>query len=169
VFAPGPNLSNSRLEPHLISASTIVVSALIPTLELFPGGNDGQGFLSLTVRVPSGSPVAIGDLFEQHSHGLRVLAEAFRKRVVATNSCVARDLRSPVAGDLDSRGFAPTASNYRHFALTSRGVAVGFPLGQIAAPVCNSVEATVPYSVLRPYLSELGKELIAGVRAPRSS
>ena len=44
--------------PSLMSASTVAVSVLLPDTELYPGGNDGAGWISATARVPSGSLVA---------------------------------------------------------------------------------------------------------------
>lgn len=59
--------------------------------------------------------------------------------------------------------YAPRAHNYRYFALTIRGLAVGF----WQAPACDRLQATVRYSHVRPYLSKLGERLVAGVRRPR--
>jgi hypothetical protein len=150
----------------LISASTVVVSALVPLEELFPGGTDGAKWLSVTVRVPSGSRVRLLDLFAHPSQGLRALAEAVRGRVVTGNRCVGSALRARF-GRIFLKGFAPTLENYRHFALTASGLTVGFPNGQIAYPGCGRIYATVPYAALRPYWSKLGSEMVAGVRQPR--
>jgi hypothetical protein len=166
LFIPGPNRSNESLDKNLISASSVVVSALIPTFKLFPGGNNGQGFVSVTAVVPSGRIVHISDVFASPHTGLKALAVAFRKRVLRTNSCVRETLKSPVVGPTEARGFEPTASNYRYFALTTKGLAIGFPLGQVGPGACNTVEATVSYSTIEPYLSDLGRKLIAGVRLP---
>jgi len=58
--------------------------------------------------------------------------------------------------------YEASARNYRQFALTPEGLAVG--VNEIGA--CGNWQATVPYRILRPYLSELGAELIAGVHRP---
>src|SRR5205814_9417512 len=58
--------------------------------------------------------------------------------------------------------YEATAENYSAFALTARGIAVGSP--EVAA--CYRLVATVPYRVLRPYLSDLGSSLVDGVRVP---
>ncbi len=155
---------------RLMSASTVVVSALVPVLELYPGGDDGGTWLSVTVRVPSGAPVGLRDLFAKPSQGLSVLAKAVKKEVMSSNACVRQSFRNALvpANRADmAYGFDPTASNYRYFALTASGLAIGFPLGQVGAPPCNRVETTAPYDVVRPYLSRLGEELVAGVRRPR--
>ena len=169
LFRPGYRYSGTYRtspRPSLISASTVVVSALVPVLEVLPGGTAGETWLSVTVRVPSGAPVGIRGLFSQPGRGLRALAAAVRRKVLATNSCVRASNRGP-GGAINARGFAPTARNYRYFALTATGFAVGFPIDQVGGSSCGRVEVTVPYSVVRPYLSNLGQRLVAGVRRPR--
>jgi hypothetical protein len=152
---------------RLTAASTVVVSTLIPLLRLLPGGNNGSTWLSVTVEVPSGRPVALSDLFAEPKRGLRALASAVKRRVEATNACIRQSVRDPLAGGLNARGFRPTPSNYRYFALTPSGLAVGLPIGQVGGSSCGRVEATVPYDVLHPFLSQLGRKLVAGVRRPR--
>src|SRR5437764_1335528 len=58
--------------------------------------------------------------------------------------------------------YETTAENYRTFALTPRGLAVGAP----EVEACYRLVATVPYAVVRPYLSDLGMSLVDGVRSP---
>jgi len=139
----------------LLSASTVVVSALLPAQELYPCGNDGNGWVSVTVRVPSGKPVTLGQLFQDPFGGPYALGVGFF-RAIAHDwrlSCVVPDL---------SR-YQPTLHNYRDFALTPTGLALGF----WQEPACNRIEAVIPYAALRPYLSPLGTGLIAGVREAR--
>ena len=159
TYTTSPKLS-------LISASTVVVSALIPVRELLPGGTGGATWLSVTVQVPSGAPVGIRGLFSQPAGGLRALASAVRKKVLATNSCIRASNRGPGRA-INARGFAPTARNYRYFALTAEGFVVGFPIDQVGGSSCSSVETSVPYAVVRPYLNNVGQRLVAGVRRPR--
>jgi len=147
----------------LISASTVVVSALIPLRRRLPGGTGGETWLSTTVHVPSGSRVGLRDLFAEPSRGLRALAMVARRNLLSTNSCIGASARNPVY----ARGFAPTVANYDHYALTTTGLVVGFWQEQVGAPTCGSVIARVPYSALRPHFSALGKRLIAGVRRPQ--
>jgi hypothetical protein len=65
----------TAVDRKLVSASTVVVSALMPaTRELFPGQHEGDGWLAVTVRVPSGVRVTMSDLFANPDQGLRVLA-----------------------------------------------------------------------------------------------
>lgn len=161
VYGMYPTLS-------LMSASDVVVSALIPNTELYPGGTDSNGWLGVTLQVPSGVPVTLTDLFEDPTSGLTVLAAATKTQLLAANSCVRNALQEPVNGASFATGFDPSVTNYADFALVADGLAVGFPSdGQIAYPVCGSPDAVVPYATLAPYLSALGKKLVAGVRAPR--
>jgi len=50
---------------------------------------------------------------------------------------------------------------------TSRLPPGGLALGFWQEAACNRVEGIVPYRALQPYLSELGKQLAAGVRRPQ--
>jgi hypothetical protein len=79
------------VDRRYLSASTVVVSALLPlTRELFPGQHEGDGWLAMTVGVPSGGRVAISDLFANPGRGLRVLAEAWKAEIRHTGgrSCL---------------------------------------------------------------------------------
>jgi hypothetical protein len=162
----GGGIYDTSEQPRFVTASTMVVSALIPVLSLYPCGNDGAVWMSVTVRVPSGSRVTITDLFVKPSVGLRALAAAARTRLEAEYRCVRDAVHDPTAGRSFGRGFDPTPANYKEFALRTGGITIGFPLGQVAFPPCYRQNVTVPYRVVRPYLSALGRVLIAGVRRP---
>jgi hypothetical protein len=143
----------TAVERKYLSASTVVVSALMPlTRELFPGQHEGDGWLAITVQVSSGKRVTISDLFASPKRGLHALAAAWKAQIRRTSGarCVGiyRD------------HYRPTAANYRAFALTPRGLAVGS--WELAA--CSRLVATVRYGPLRSYLSKAGAELIEGVR-----
>ena len=147
--------------PRLISANTVGVSALIPLDEIFPGGHEAGYWLSVTVLVPSGTRVRLPDLFTNPKVALHAIAAAAQRTLIRKKRCVRVSLaRDPLL----KRGFAPSVKNYRRFALTTRGLTIGFPIGQVASGVCNRVEATVPYAALRSGLSRLGKDLIAAIR-----
>jgi hypothetical protein len=149
-------LYQTGINRSLLSASTVVVSALLPaTRELFLGQNGGDDWLGVTVRVPSGSKVRITDLFTNADQGLRALSTEWKARIRRTGG--APCLR------VYPEQYTPTVEHYRNFALTPRGIAVGTE--EVAA--CYRLVATVPYSVMRPYLSTLGATLIAGVRPAR--
>ena len=103
---------------------------MIPLDEIFPGGHEAGYWLSVTVLVRSGTRVRLPDLFTNRSAALRAISSAARRRLVQANGCV----RVSLARDrLLETGFAPSVKNYRHFALTTRGVTIGFPIGQVAS------------------------------------
>jgi hypothetical protein len=146
----------TAVDRRYVSASTVVVSVLMPlTRELFPGQHEGDGWLAMTVRVPSGQPVTISDLFTNPGRGLRALAGAWKAKIRRTprRACL----------QIYPGQYRPTVANYRAFALTPSGIAVGSR--EVAA--CYRLIATVPYPLIRPYLSEFGTALIASVRRPR--
>ncbi|HST14085.1 MAG TPA: hypothetical protein VLJ44_04430, partial [Gaiellaceae bacterium] len=143
------------VDRRLLSASTVVVSALLPeTEEDFPGQHGGDGWLPMTVRVPSGEPVAITQLFTNPPQGLRALATAWKAIIRRTSA--APCLRAYHA-------LYSSIPQYQDFALTPHGIAVGF----WEQEVCYRLLAIVPYRIMRPYLSKLGATLVAGVRPAR--
>ncbi len=146
----------TTVDRRYLSASSVAVSALLPlTAEVFPGQPGGDRWLAMTVRVPSGTPVKVTDLFQKPDQGLRVLARAWKERIRRTDARPCLRAYGMV--------YSVSAANYRAFALTSEGITVGSP--EVGA--CYRLVATVPYAVIRPYLSKLGSTLIAGVRRPR--
>ena len=165
---------NSALEQ--VSASSIVVSALIPTNKVFPGGTGGAAWFSVTVVVPTGRQIKLLNLFARHRRGLAALADSVKRRILTLRGqtpsqrqqyqCVRRSFHfSP----LGLKPLAPKSRNYRFFALTPKGLTVGFTQGQIASPVCGNPWIIVPYSAIRPYLSPLGSTLTNGTRYPANS
>lgn len=152
TYTPDPGLTLR------ISASSVVVSALMAAVSTPPAANFSYGWTAVTIRVATASRVEITDLFRSPREGLRVVAAASRARLSARDRCVRL---SP-----NPSGFAPKSSNYRYFALTTKGLSIGFTPGAISLPSCGPFIVTVPYSVLRPHLNALGRTLIAGVRMP---
>ena len=75
----------------------------------------------------------------------------------------------PLGIDIDARGFAPSPENYSHFALTVKGLVIGFVTEQVAGGSCGAPEVIVPYGPLRAQFSKLGERLVAGVRRPVTS
>jgi hypothetical protein len=153
----GPGIYETEIDRNLISASTVVVSALIPALEVRPGGNDGETWISATVEVRSGRSVSLRELLANPSLALPRLVRDWKTRLRGSA------LWPSVAGA--PAGYTPTLAHYRHFALTPRGLAFGFPQ-QLAGP---RFAAVIPYRLVHPYLSPLGRGLVAGVRRPRAT
>jgi hypothetical protein len=143
------------IERRYLSASSVVVSALLPvTREVFPGQHGGDGWLGMTVHIPSGRRVEITDLFTRPAEAIRVLAAAWKARVGRTD---ARPCLRAYAPD-----YTPTVAHYRAFALLPRGIAVG--ANEVEA--CYRLVEIVPYTTVRTYLSKFGSMLITGVRRP---
>lgn len=145
----------TTLNRQLLSASTVVVSVLVPRRhEVIRGTGGGDGWIAVTVRVPSAKRVSISDMFSDPVTGLRVFGSAWRR-------ALGREGRH--CADTYPELYAPSARNYRHFALTPTGLAVGVD----ETGACGAWYATVSYRALRPHLSRLGKALVAGGRRPR--
>jgi hypothetical protein len=145
----------TAIDQGLISASTVVVSALIPALRLYPGGNDGQTWISATVEVRSGRAVSLRELLASPPLALPGLVRDWKARL--RGSMLWRYVAE------DPARYTPTLAHYRHFALTPTGLAFGFP----QEPAGSRFAAVIPYRLVHPYLSPLGRRLVAGVRRPR--
>jgi hypothetical protein len=143
-----------RIDRALLSASTVVVSALLPHTALYPCGNDGQGWISATVLVPSGRRVRFAQLLSDRGGGVEDVATQWFRAAAPQRAfvCVVKDLPA-----YRPERFA------RNWALTPRGLAIGF----WQEPACARFVAVVPYRAIRRDLSALGRRLVAAVRAPR--
>ena len=137
---------DTELVRPLVSASTVVVSALIPrTRAVLPLQPRAFGWLGITFRVPSGRSVALPELFAQRAKAMRLLEAQIR----TDNGLEPSVRRHPAA-----------ALARAQFALLPSGLALG--VAEDAWPV----DVLVPYGVLGPYLSRLGRKLVAGTRWP---
>ncbi len=142
------------VDRRYLSASSTVVSALLTaTREAFPGQHGGDGWLGVTVMVDTGTRVRIGDLFS-NQRGISALATAWRARIQASDAAPCLHIYRSA--------YTATAAHYHDFALTPHGLAVGVP--EIEA--CYRLVAVIPYSTLRPYLSNLGARLVTSARRP---
>lgn len=143
------------VERPFVSASTVVVSALLPAKhEAFGGQPGGDDWFSTTVLVPSGRRVEITDLFRDRSRGLQAFGRAWKAQL----------RRQGLGACLDGYGrvYEGTVGTHPQFALTPNGLAVG--IDEEAA--CYALGVTIPYRALRRHMSKLGMKLIAGVRRP---
>lgn len=156
--APGPAIYETDPKLPLMSASSVVVSALMHAGSIPPGANFSYDWAAVTIRVATARQISIADLFEHPDQGLKAVAAAARARLFSRNVC-AKQYPSP-------SGFEPKISNYRYFALTTKGLAIGFTAGVVAPRICGYFLVTLPYARLRPYLGKVGRELVAGVRPP---
>ena len=177
IFTTGPRTMASSIlsrptkrakasQPKLISASTTVVSALVPVLELYPGGNDGSVWMGFTVRAPGGSPVYLRDILKRPKQAIPAIGVIARSRLAHTDKGVHGELNSKMDREFVVRSFAPRAKHGVRWALTPTGFAIGYPVGSVSAVPSGRIAVTIPYWRLGPYLSGQGRELIAGVRWP---
>jgi hypothetical protein len=158
-------------EKGLVSASSVVVSALIPVEEAYPAGVVGEVWQSQAVETASGRAVVdLQQLFSYPKQALLVVADRVYSDVVTgkspTDLCVQEAEGHQVTRGPPPGAFAPTAADYRYFALTPTGVAIGIPQGAVASDACGRVEVTIPYLTLHPYFNSLGRRLVSGVRPP---
>jgi len=158
---PGPAIYAPRLQRRLVSASSVVVSALMPAASLPPGANFSYGWAAVTILVSNAERVTVVDLFQHPKKGLSLVAAASRSRLLAGYAC-ARNY-------LNLAGLEPEARNFRFFALTSRGLVIGFSAGSVAPQICGALHVTLPYALFRSTLSRLGREVISGIRQPLPS
>lgn len=168
----GPGLYDMGFEPSLMVANTTMVSTMYPSQELYPGGNDGSGWMHFTAFVSSGQQaVELDDILADGPTGLRTVASYVKKHVLAANSCVADDYYNDFfndgSGPTYAGGFTPTWSNYQDFALTRAGIDIGLQQGQVGVEACGAIRITVPWSAVRPHLSSTGAALYEAVVAAR--
>jgi len=161
------------LSPQLISANSVVVSELIPVVEDFPGAAANEVWQSITVQVGSGSPImSFSQLFNNPHRALDIIATRTYYGVLHGHSpsdlCAQNNQRGVPGPTVPIGGFSPRAANYRYFALTRAGIAIGIPQGAVASDDCGRLEANIPFSILRPYLNALGRSLTSGVQSPIS-
>lgn len=144
-------------EPRYLSASARLVSALVPVrVGRFPT------WLGATVVLPWRRRVELPDLFADDDAAGRELARALKKRLLE-QMCFATTFQR-------TEGLATNPAWYANFALTPRGLAVGFEPGELGINIgCGTYSAVVPYALLRRYLSPLGRALVVGAVAPVTS
>jgi len=144
----------------LISASSVLVSALLPVTESRPHGTSSPYWLSVTIEVSRPqSTVSLSDVITASGFGL-----------------VARSLRARLEGDKRveqcgssalSSATAPRATSFRQFALVPAGLAVGFPSSP-GGPLyeCGNFYIIIPRSELAGVMSPAGKALARAASEP---
>jgi hypothetical protein len=162
-------------DESLMSASSKIISIMLPTDSAYPAGVFTEDWQSVTVLVPSGARVdLLQRLFKDPAAALRIISIDTFRGISSGNSpadkCV-QMLYAPLKVGVGTApgGFAPRQTNYRFMALTSDGLAIGIPQGQVASDSCGSVSFKIRYTSLEHYLSKGGKQLISWVRQPFKS
>lgn len=153
VYSSDPGLGRS-------SVGSAVVSYLIATTAIYPGGNDGDGWVSATLLVPSAREVSISSLFDDPVKGLTAISTIAKDDIVATNSCLGQNVAEGDAAD----ALAPTEDNYSRFAMTPAGLSIGFEQGQLGGEACGRQVVTVGWDRIRPLLSAEGNKLVGELR-----
>lgn len=149
--------------PRLLSATDLAISALIPTIELAQNGNDGETWISVTVLVKSGKTVGFAHVIGSASKIVSAMTALIRREATRQSLCVRNALKDPTLGSAYAAGFARIQT--ADYALTSRGLAIGFANGLVTGPACGRIEVLIPYRLAEPYLSKLGGQLVARVLA----
>jgi hypothetical protein len=147
---------------NLVSASSTVVSELLPAEMTVPGGMDGGTYVGVTVDVDSGQPVVLADLLM--ADGTSTLVAKAASTGARTNGCLGRArpdltlrlIRSAIG---DGKGF-------NSFVLLPAGIVLGFAQGEIALNDCGPIDLMIPYRTVLGAFSPLGRLLVSGVRNP---
>ena len=155
-----PGIYSSDPSSGRSSASSAVVSYLIATTALYPGGNDGDGWTSATLLVPSAKAVSFTDLFSDPQQSLTTIAALAKDNFISADACLAQSLTQGFGTD----GLTPTPDNFRQFAITPAGLSIGFQQGQLGAEACGRKLFTVSWDKLRPLLSAEGNQLVSELR-----
>ena len=161
-----PDVGTYRLDfsPPLMFATAAVASTLYPSLKLFPGGNDGSGWMDLTLTVPAALRISLQDIVSTAK--LAGFAAAVRAGALATSECL-RTANDPAGEQFwagNAAGFTPTFDHFRHFALTHDGLDVGLEQSQAGPAACSTVRVKLPWSTVRPFLTDRGRALMGSLR-----
>ena len=143
---------------RLMSASSRIFSALLPSIHRPPGNQHGKDWIGITIAVPGGDALRLSDVFVTTSSNLKSLialaSEQLRRSDAAYWSfCGPKKWPS---------FFRPTDRGLADFALLRDGVAFGFA----QPPACTRSNVIIRYSELRPLMTELGKLAARQVRDP---
>ncbi len=141
-------------------ANSVLASLLLAKTQAFAGGVTFSDWISITLELSTGMKVAISDLFKDPKIALAVISKRSESILESNNSCFKGSIGMKGLSRLFESGLDPKSQNFRDFALTRTGLALGFPQDQIAEDSCGAIEAVIPYRYLRPYLSNLGIDLV---------
>jgi hypothetical protein len=148
----GPYAPLQSTRPEFIAASSSMISFMTYTFSNYWDGVMNVGLVSGTELLPSGQAVQLGSLFIRPQSGVRVLAVRIREQM-------AIDV-VPLGTVAD---YMSAVRSTGQFALTTGGLVLGF------TPILgngNQTNIVVSYAVIGPYLSSLGRRLVAEVAQP---
>ncbi len=150
-----------------ISASSSVVSVLIPTNVNF-GGVNNESWVSATLLAETARPITFADLFSDTSQALVAISQAARAELLTTNDCVKEDYDSANAtGFVNSLNLgldSTNPDNFKHYAISPSGLTIGFDRYQIGSGACGGPSVTIPWSQLQSFLSLYGRQTESHLR-----
>lgn len=151
------NEAHLTITPRVLAFNAHLVSVLTLFSGNYPGGVNSEWYVSTTIQVPSGHVVILDELFADRAAALAAISAATTAQL-GRNSCVAQSWTG-VGADIWKAGVAPTADNYKNYAISPQGLTVGIQQGQAAAEACGPFTATIGWAALQSYLSPLGGHL----------
>lgn len=152
-------LYSVNVEPSFVSASSRVVSALLPSIHRPVGNQHGKDWIGVTVLVPSGRRLFIADVVETDRVTLRALA----RLIGSTQRRSDPEFWSFCGPEKYPSTYRPTVNGLSDVAFVPSGLAFGFA----QPPACDRPVVVVPYRAAEPMLTALGRRLMRDVRAPR--
>jgi hypothetical protein len=150
--------SGSTIDQLFISASSSVVSVLIPT-DVNYGGVGNESWVSATLSTQTAQPITYTDLFSDTSQALVAISDAAQTELLATNSCLSTDPNTL------NQGLDPTnPNNFKHYAISPSGLSIGFDRYQLGIGACGGPSVTIPWSQLQSYLNLNGSQTVSMLR-----
>jgi hypothetical protein len=117
----------------------------------YTGGAHGQSWLEvLSFASETQNFVQLEDVFEEPEAGLAKLSELSVRGLINQGRDSAHS----------QRGAAPEPGNFEHFNLGPEGLQIYFGEYQVGCYAEGPAEVTIPYTAVRPYLSEFLLEVI---------
>jgi hypothetical protein len=158
----GPGVYTTYLNESHFSISSAVVSYMIATNQRYPGGTNGQGWISVTTLVPSAKVVPLTSLFNDPTAALTAIAALSTSELVASNPLTAQAIADN--GGSAPEGLTPKLANYQHFAMTPTALFIGFNAGQSGCAPCDRQLVTISWDKISSLLSPQGKLLVSELR-----
>jgi hypothetical protein len=78
--------------------------------------------------------------------------------------CVSQALADPIGGDIYGSNLAPSAGNFKYFAMTPDGLTIGFEQGQLSFEACDQQQVTIGWPSLQPLLTRDAEQLVSELR-----
>jgi Protein of unknown function (DUF3298) len=115
-------------------------------VELYGGARAFFGLESVNVRLDSGQNIGLADLFRPQAPYLDLLSTAVKRELKIQNEPLER------SGD----ELAPSAANFRKFALTNQSLELLFDMCELLACVAGDITVAIPYKDLQEFETREG-------------